>query len=196
MDEILLLTSLAVLVLLAGLCSIVFNKLKLPPLIGYLVAGIIVANFWTLNEEGESVVEILSDMGLVMLMFCIGLEINLKKIKKQGLFAIEDAAIQLPLMVFGGFLAGTLLGFNTLQCITLGAIISGSSTAVVMAVLKSQGKLDKEHIEMLVLITIMEDIGQVIILSMLTPMLAGTSLNTNGLIVMIISILVFMISSI
>ncbi len=196
MDEVLLLTSLAVLILLAGLCSIVFNKLKLPPLIGYLVAGIIVANFWDLNAEGESVVGILSDMGLVMLMFCIGLEINLKKIKKQGLFAIEVAAVQLPLMVFGGFLAGMLLGFNTLQCITLGAIISGSSTAVVMAVLKSQGKLDKEHIEMLVLITIMEDIGQVIILSIITPMLAGTSLDTNGLIVMIISILVFMIASI
>lgn len=196
MDEALLLTSLAVLILLAGLCSIIFNKLKLPPLIGYLVAGIIVANFWNLNAEGENVVSILSDMGLVMLMFCIGLEINLKKIKKQGLFAIEVAAIQLPLMVFGGFLAGTFLGFNTLQCITLGAIISGSSTAVVMAVLKSQGKLDKEHIEMLVLITIMEDIGQVIILSMLTPMLAGTFLDTNSLIVMIVSILVFMLASI
>ena len=52
MDEVLLLTSLAVLILLAGLCSIVFNKLKLPPLIGYLVAGIIVANFWDLNAEG------------------------------------------------------------------------------------------------------------------------------------------------
>lgn len=196
MDEALLLTSLAVLILLAGLCSIIFNKLKLPPLIGYLVAGIIVANFWNLNAEGENVVSILSDMGLVMLMFCIGLEINLKKIKKQGLFAIEVAAIQLPLMVFGGFLAGTFLGFNTLQCITLGAIISGSSTAVVMAVLKSQGKLDKEHIEMLVLITIMEDIGQVIILSMLTPMLAGSFLDTNSLIVMIVSILVFMLASI
>lgn len=196
MDEALLLTSLAVLILLAGFCSIIFNKLKLPPLIGYLVAGIIVANFWNLNAEGENVVSILSDMGLVMLMFCIGLEINLKKIKKQGLFAIEVAAIQLPLMVFGGFLAGTFLGFNTLQCITLGAIISGSSTAVVMAVLKSQGKLDKEHIEMLVLITIMEDIGQVIILSMLTPMLAGTFLDTNSLIVMIVSILVFMLASI
>lgn len=196
MDEILLLTSLAILTVLAGICSIVFNKLKLPPLIGYLVAGIIVANFWNISEEGEMVVSILSDMGLVMLMFCIGLEINLKKIKKQGLFAIEVAAIQLPLMVLGGFLAGTLLGFNTLQCITLGAIISGSSTAVVMAVLKSQGKLDKEHIEMLVLITIMEDIGQVIILSMITPMLAGASMDSNSLIVMIVSILVFMIASI
>lgn len=196
MDEIVLLTSLTLFTLLAGVCSIVFNKLRLPPLIGYLMAGILIANIWDVGEDAETVVSMLSDMGLIMLMFCIGMEINLKKIRKQGVFAIEVAVIQLPLMVLGGFIGGTLLGFDMVQSIALGAIISGSSTAVVMAVLRSQGQLDKEHIEMLVLITIMEDIGQVIMLSMITPVLAGAGLDTNGLIVMIVSIFVFMIVSI
>lgn len=197
MDEAVLLTSLALFTLLAAVCSIVFNKIKLPPLIGYIVAGIIIANVWTVSEESHEVVDILSDIGLVMLMFCIGLEINLRKIRKQGLFAIEVAVIQLPLMVLGGAIGGMLLGFNMVQCIVLGAIISGSSTAVVMAVLKSQNRLDKEHIEMLVLITIMEDIGQVIILSIITPIMAtnSPSIDINGLVVMIVSILVFMIVS-
>lgn len=195
MEEIVLMSSLALFTLLAAVCSIVFNRIKLPPLIGYIVAGIIIANVWTVTEENEQVVSILSDIGLVMLMFCIGLEINLKKIKKQGLFAIEVAVIQLPLMVLGGIIGGSMLGFNSVQCICLGAIISGSSTAVVMAVLKSQNRLDKDHIEMLVLITIMEDIGQVIILSMITPIIAGASMNINELIVMIVSILIFMVVS-
>ena len=198
MDELALLTSLAVFTLLAAVFSIVFNRIKLPPLIGYIVAGIIIANVWTITAEGHEVVEILSDIGLVMLMFCIGLEINLKKIRKQGVFAIEVAVIQLPLMVLGGALGGMLLGFDMVQCICLGAIISGSSTAVVMAVLKAQKKLDKEHIEMLVLITIMEDIGQVIILSMITPILASNNpaVDLNSLIVMIVSIIAFMVASI
>ena len=195
MEEGVLLMTLAVFILLAAVCSIVFNRIKLPPLIGYIVAGIIIANVWTVTPESYEVVEILSDIGLVMLMFCIGLEINLKKIRKQGIFAIKVAVIQLPLMVLGGAMAGTLLGFNMVQCICLGAIISGSSTAVVMAVLKSQNRLDKEHIEMLVLITIMEDIGQVIILSMITPLIAGSTMNINEIIVMFISIFVFMIIS-
>ncbi len=195
MEEMVLLTSLALFTLLAAACSIVFNRIKLPPLIGYIVAGIIIANVWTVTEESHEVVSILSDIGLVMLMFCIGLEINLKKIRKQGLFAIEVAIIQLPLMVLGGIIGGSLMGFDSVQCICLGAIISGSSTAVVMAVLKSQNRLDKEHIEMLVLITIMEDIGQVIILSMITPIIAGQNMNINELIVMIVSILIFMIVS-
>ena len=195
MEEGVLLLTLAVFILLAAVCSIVFNRIKLPPLIGYIVAGIIIANVWTVTPESYEVVEILSDIGLVMLLFCIGLEINLKKIRKQGIFAIKVAVIQLPLMVLGGAMGGTLLGFDMVQCICLGAIISGSSTAVVMAVLKSQNRLDKEHIEMLVLITIMEDIGQVIILSMITPLIAGSTMNINEIIVMFISIFVFMIIS-
>lgn len=135
-------------------------------------------------------------MGMVMLMFCIGLELNLKKLRKTGSFAIKVGLIQLPMMVVGGYLVGSLMGLNMLQSITLGAIISGSSTATIMAVLKSQGNLDKEHIETLVLVTIIEDIAQVVMLSILTPMFAGSSMDANGLIVMIISILVFMIVSI
>ena len=168
MEEMVVLTALALFTLLAAICSIVFNKLKLPPLIGYIVAGIILVNILFIYQDEETIsaeeeiISLLKDMGLVMLMFCIGLEINIKKIRKQGSFAILVAVIQLPLMVFGGFIAGTFLGFDMTQSIVLGAIISGSSTAVVMAVLKSQNRLDKEHIEMLVLITIMEDIGQVI----------------------------------
>ena len=173
MEELALLTSLAVFTLLAAACSIIFNKIRLPPLIGYIVAGIIIANVWTITNDSEQIVSILSDIGLVMLMFCIGLEINLRKIRKQGLFAMGVVIIQLPLMMLGGIVAGMLLGYDMVQCICLGAIISGSSTAVVMAVLKSQKELDADHKESLVLVLIMEDIGQVIILSMITPIMAS-----------------------
>ena len=209
MDEVIVLTALALFMLLAAVCSIVFNKINLPPLIGYIVAGIVLVNVLfmyqdevTIQTEKE-IISLLKDMGLVMLMFCIGLEINIKKIRKQGSFAILVAVIQLPLMVLGGFIAGTMLGFDMTQSIVLGAIISGSSTAVVMAVLKSQNRLDKEHIEMLVLITIMEDIGQVIILSIITPLMAnytvgmaGSGMELNDILVLVIKIMVFMVISI
>ena len=208
MEEGTVLLALALFMLLAAICSIIFNKLKLPPLIGYIVTGILLANILFLYqdaetiEEEEEIIEILKTMGMVLLMFCIGLEINIKKIRKQGSFAILVALIQLPLMVLGGFIAGTLMGFDLTQSIVLGAIISGSSTAVVMGVLKSQNRLDKEHIEMLVLITIMEDIGQVIILSIITPLMAGYSagglggMDVNEIIVLVVEILVFMVVTI
>jgi len=196
MDEIVLLTSLAMFLLLAAGCSILFNRIKLPPLIGYLMAGIIVANFLTINETGETVVEMLSDMGLIMLMFCIGMEINLKKLRKQGVLAMKVAFIEIPFMVLGGMIVGTLLGLTSIQSICLGAVIAGSSTAVVLGVLKMQNRLNKDEIDTLILVIIMEDISQVIILSMITPLMAGSELDAGGLAAMVVSILVFMVASI
>jgi CPA2 family monovalent cation:H+ antiporter-2 len=194
MDEIILVSSMAILVILAAFLSIVMNKIKFPPLIGFLAAGIIIANFMNLPQDAIDVVEVFSTLGLIMLMFSIGMEIDLRKLKTQGRLALIVAAVQLPLMVIGGLTAGLLLGYNMLQSFCLGAIISGSSTAVVLAVLKSQGTLDKESIELLVLVTIMEDIGQVIMLSILTPMLGGSEMSPDDLAILIIKIAIFMVA--
>ena len=196
LDEITLMTSLAVFLLLAAVCSIVFNKIKMPSLIGYLVTGIIVANVWNVSEDGEAVVEILSNMGLIMLMFCIGMEINLKKLRKQGVFAMRVALVEIPFMVMGGTIVGALLGLSSIQSICLGAVIAGSSTAVVLGVLKMQNRLEKDRIDTLILVIIMEDIAQVIILSMITPLMAGSELDGGGLAALIMSILVFMAVSV
>jgi CPA2 family monovalent cation:H+ antiporter-2 len=193
MDEVLLISSMAILIILAAFLSIVMHKIKFPPLVGFLAAGILIANFIELPEEADEVVEIFSNLGLILLMFCIGMEIDLPKLKTIGRFALVVTLFQLPLMVLAGYIAGIALGFNMVQSICLGAIISGSSTAVALAVLKSQGILSKDHIEILVLIMVMEDIGQVIMMSMLTPLMSGGSLETSALIVLIIQIAVFMI---
>ncbi|MBO4798961.1 MAG: cation:proton antiporter [Candidatus Methanomethylophilaceae archaeon] len=198
MDEVILITNIALLMLLAGVCSIIFHRLKMPPLVGYLVSGIIIANTIELDDTGTAAVELLSDLGLILLMFSLGLEVNLKKLrgdgkggKSPGRTAIIVGAIQLPLMVVGGMIGGWIAGFDTLQSVALGALISGSSTAVVLAVLHSEKKLSKEQIDLIILVTIIEDIGQVVMLSLLTPALAGSSVEVLKLIIMIISIAVF-----
>ncbi|MBE6514612.1 MAG: cation:proton antiporter [Thermoplasmata archaeon] len=193
MEESVLISIMATLIILAAFLSIVMRKAKMPALVGFLAAGIVIANFAELNEDAHEVVELFSNLGLIMLMFSIGMEINLANLKTQGRFAIIVALVQMPLMVLGGFITGTVLGYNMVQSIALGAIISGSSTAVVMAVLKEKDILDRAHVEILVLVMIIEDIGQVIMLSMLTPMLSGAELGTKDLILLIIQIAIFMI---
>jgi CPA2 family monovalent cation:H+ antiporter-2 len=196
MDEIALLTSIAMFLLVAAVCSIIFNKVKLPPLIGYLIAGIVIANSIEVSESSETVVEMLSNMGLILLMFCIGLEINLKKLRKQGMFAMKVAMVEIPFMVLGGTIVGSLLGLDPIQSICLGGVIAGSSTAVVLGVLNMQNRLPKDQIETLILVIIMEDISQVVILSMLTPLMAGSELDAGGLAALVFSIMFFMIVSI
>ena len=183
----------ATLIVLAAFISIVLSKIKLPSLVGFLVAGILIANYMDLPKGTEEVVTTFSNLGLIMLMFAIGLEIDMGRLRTQGKFAVLIAIIQIPVMLFSGIIAGSFLGYNSVQSITLGAILSGASTAVVLAVLKSNEVLDKGKMEILILVMIIEDISQVIMISILTPMMKGEDLSTDGMITLIISIVLFMV---
>lgn len=179
--------------LVAGACTLIFSKLKLPSVIGYLAAGIIIGPILDLSNSSEmmSIVSIFSDLGIVVLMFYIGLELNLQKLKKVGKYVIVVAAIQLPLVVMFGYIAGIAMGWSFTASIFLGAVLSGSSTAVVAAVLKSNNVIDDETKDGIILITVMEDIGQVIILTMATPLLSGNSPALDTTLILIFSIVVF-----
>ena len=197
LEDAMFLMNMTFLLLVAGICSVILKKLRMPAIIGYLLAGIILANYWV-DDSGDTqtIISILSSMGLVLMMFCIGMELNLKKLKKTGLFAIVVCLIQIPLMVSGGHLFGILMGWGTMQSLLFGAIISGSSTAVVTTVLRDQGKISKEETETIILVTVMEDVAQVLILSMASPMLTGNSLGLDSMVWMILLILVFIVSSV
>ncbi|MDR2698567.1 MAG: cation:proton antiporter [Candidatus Methanoplasma sp.] len=204
MDEGALLLSMTFLLLVAGICSVMFKKVKMPPIIGYLVAGVILGVIIDIflkdlpaeAEAIESTVSFLASIGLVLLMFCIGMELNLKKLKKSGTFAVLVSLIQIPLMVAGGYLFGLLCGWDPVQSILFGAIISGSSTAVVTAVLKEQGKLSKDDIETIILITVVEDVAQVILLSMASPLLVGSTMELDSIVWMLLTILIFMAAAV
>ncbi len=175
----------------------VFKKLKMPAAIGYIVSGIILSNLWSgESADTEEIVEFLSDLGLVLMMFCIGMELNLKKLKKMGTFAMMVVMIQVPIMLAGGFLAGSLIGLNALQSIAFGAIISGSSTAVITIVLAEQDKISHADVETLILVTVIEDVAQVLILSAISPMMTGTDLDIAGIVWMLLTVIIFMVVAI
>lgn len=185
-----------ILLLLGGLCSIIFKKLKMPAIIGYLLTGIILGNYWSgRSADTDEIVDFLSDLGLILMMFGIGMELNLQKLRKTGSFAVMVVMIQVPLMLMGGYLGGMLLGLDSLQCIIFGAIISGSSTAVVTVVLRDQVRLTKEEVETVVLVTVVEDVAQVIILSAITPMMSGSEMEIGSIIWMFIKIILFMVAA-
>jgi len=117
----------------------------------------------------------------------------LVKLKNQGKFAVGIAVVQIPVMMFAGIIAGSYMGFSSVQALSLGAVLSGASTAVVLAVLKSNNVLDRDKMDVLVLVMVIEDITQVILISILTPMMKGENMSTDSLIVLILSIAFFMI---
>ena len=191
-EEIRIVIDMTLLLLISGICSIVFAKIHMPPILGYLTAGIILGptmlpELWV---EG-STVALLSSIGIVLLMFYIGLETDMTKMKKNGSKLVFIVALQMPIVVAVGYLLGISLGYDFVQSIFLGAIISGTSTAVVVGVLKGAKHIDAETAKMIVTITIFEDVGQVIILTMAAPLLAGDSPALGSTVYMIMGLILF-----
>ncbi len=197
MEETVLLINMAMLLLIGSVCSILFKRFKMPAAIGYIVSGIILSNYWGgESTQTEEIVELLADLGLVLMMFGIGMELNLKKLKKMGAFAAMVVMIQVPIMLAGGFIGGTALGLNALQAIVFGAIISGSSTAVITIVLAEQERISRADVETLVLITVIEDVAQVLIMSAVSPMMTGQNTDVTGILIMLATVIVFMVVTI
>jgi CPA2 family monovalent cation:H+ antiporter-2 len=183
---------LALLLLISGGLSIVFNKIRMPPILGYLAAGIVLGPTMlpALWVEGNTVT-LLSDIGIVLLMFYIGLETDIRKLRVTGSKLLFIVCLQMPIVVAAGYLTGVMLGMTTLQAIFLGAIISGTSTAVVVGVLKETKHINKEMAKSIITITIFEDVGQVLILAMAAPLLAGDSPALGSTVNMVLGLILF-----
>ena len=192
MHELDFLLNMTLILTIGAASTLIFKKFKLPSIVGYLVTGIILAKYW-MGQSGDShlMVEILANLGLVLLMFCIGMELNLKKLRKTGRLALTVAMIQLPIILIGGYLLGIMMGWDPLLSLFFAAAISGSSTAVVTAVLAGYDKITREEAETIILVTVIDDVAQVLIFSMTAPLLVGSSMDLGSISIMLASIVGF-----
>lgn len=190
--ELRIVMDMTLLMVISGLCSLLFARIRMPPILGYLAAGIILGPtmFPQLWVE-QTTVMVLSNIGIVMLMFWIGLEQSASKLKRVGSRLILIVTLEMTLVVIIGYLGGMAMGLGSTASIFLGAIISGTSTAVVVGVLQSVKTIDGEQATAIMSITVFEDVGQVIILSMAAPLLAGDSPALGSTINMIIGLVIF-----
>ncbi len=159
----------------AGLMTLLCHRLRQPVVIGYLLAGLIIGPYtppFSLVKNLASIHE-MAELGLVFLMFALGLEFNLPKIKKVGISAGVAALVEVAGMLAIGFLLGKSFGWSRTDSLFLGAILSISSTTIIVKVF-SDLKMTKESFAQLVFgILIIEDIVAVAILSILSGL--GTS---------------------
>lgn len=190
--ELRIVLDMTLLMVISGACSLLFAKIKMPPILGYLAAGIILGPtmFPQLWVEQTTVV-VLSNIGIVMLMFWIGLEQSASKLKRVGSRLVLIVTLEMTLTVIVGYLGGMAMGLGSTASIFLGAIISGTSTAVVVGVLQASRTIDGEQATAIMSITVFEDVGQVIILSMAAPLLAGDSPALGSTINMVIGLIIF-----
>src|SRR5437879_6805443 len=154
------LQDLAVVMLVAGVVTVIFHRLKQPVVLGYIIAGVIIGPhtppYPLIHDQGT--IKTLAELGIVFLMFSLGLEFNLRKRRECGGSALIAAALEILLMIWLGYEIGQAFGWKKMDCIFLGAMLSISSTTIIVKVLAELGRTREKFAQLIFGILILEDI--------------------------------------
>ncbi|MBC2593159.1 cation:proton antiporter [Ruficoccus amylovorans] len=165
-----LINDLAIVLICAASVSLIFQRIKLPVFLGYLVSGFLISpNLWEESPIHDlATVNELSELGVVFLMFYIGLEFDLRRLRRVMGPAVLAVTLQTVVLLFLGAQIAPLLGWTPVQGIFLGSLLAISSSMVTVAVLRDLGRLDKPHAQLAVGVLILEDILAVTLLVVLS----------------------------
>jgi len=191
--EIQVITDLAVLMVIASVVAFIFHKLKQPLVIGYLIAGIIVGPYtppFSLIKETQFL-PVFAEIGVVLLLFAIGLEFPLKKLRYLGRVVIGISALEIAMMIVISWLVGTFLGWAFYDKLFLGAALASSSTTIIAKVLGDIGRIKEVSSTLMLGILVVEDVVVVIILAMLQNVAVTSAISIGSSLLLVAKLVVF-----
>ena len=180
-DAVAFLRALTVVFGVAAVVTIVFQRLRWPVVLGYILAGLIVGPHLPIPLIADpKVVQTLSELGVILLMFVLGLEFSLSKLMRVGPTAGVTALFQAGVMTWLGFLTGRLLGWTPLESIFAGTAIAISSTTIIAKVYDEMG-IGGRLRELVIGILLIEDLIAVLMIAALTAIATGAGVSAGAL---------------
>jgi CPA2 family monovalent cation:H+ antiporter-2 len=157
----------------AAITTIIFKKLKQPLVLGYIIAGLLVGQQIKLfpSVTDEASIKTWAEIGVIFLLFSLGLEFSFKKLVRVGGAASITAFVEIIFIVVAGYFVGRWMGWNTVDCIFLGGMLASSSTTIILRAFDELGVKTKQFAKIVFGVLIVEDIV-VILLLVLLPTLA------------------------
>ncbi|MDE7073727.1 MAG: cation:proton antiporter, partial [Odoribacter sp.] len=176
-----LIADLALILVSAGLMTLIFKRLKQPLVLGYIVAGIIAGpHFSFAPTVSDSMnVQTWADIGVIFLLFALGLEFSFKKLMKVGGPAIIAALTIIFGMVALGYFVGLAMGWKQMDCIFLGGMLSMSSTSIIYKAFEDLGLRTQRFTGLVLGILVIEDLVAIVLMVMLSTM--AVSKNFEGM---------------
>lgn len=177
MDAHAFLVALSTVLGVAAVTTVIFQKLRQPVVLGYILAGFIIGpNVPIPLVADRQIVQTLSELGVILLMFSLGLEFSLSKLAKLGPAASLLALLQSSLMIWLGFVTGQMFGWTTLESLFCGAIIAISSTTIIAKAFDEQGVRGSLR-DLVVGVLIVEDLIAILLMTTLTAVATGSGLS-------------------
>lgn len=190
-----LIADLALILICAGIMTLLFKKLKQPLVLGYVVAGFLASPHmaYTPSVMDTANVQTWADIGVIFLLFALGLEFSFKKIVKVGGAAIIAACTIIFCMILLGIAVGTAFGWKRMDCIFLGGMIAMSSTTIIYKAFDDLGMRKKQFTGLVLSVLILEDILAIVLMVMLSTMAVSNNFEGAEMLGSIAKLLFFLI---
>lgn len=175
------LESLAVVLCVAAATTVLSQRVRLPVVLGYLIAGILIGPYGPpLLVADKDIIATLSELGVILLMFYIGMELSLRKLAEVGARGFAIVLVEMGLMLILGYLAGRLAGFTPIKCAFLAAMLAISSTTIIARTFEEQSVPVRVR-EQIFGALVIEDIFAILLIALLTTLATTRSFDVIGL---------------
>ena len=190
-----LIEDLALILMVAGIVTLIFKRLKQPLVLGYIVAGFLVSpNMpYTTSVVDMASVHLWADIGVMFLLFSLGLDFSFKKILRMGASPIISTCTIIFCMSMLGVCVGQAFGWSRMDCIFLGGMLAMSSTTIIYKAFDDLGLRQQQFAGLVMSVLILEDILAIVMMVMLSAIASGNELGGGQMIQSVIKIAFFLI---
>lgn len=190
-----LVSDLALILVVAGIVTLVFKKLRQPLVLGYIVAGFLVSPHmpFTMSVVDKADIQTWADIGVIFLLFSLGLDFSFKKILKMGMAPVIAAVTIIFCMMTLGIIVGHAFGWSKMNCIFLGGMLAMSSTTIIYKAFDDLGLRQQKFTSLVMSVLILEDILAIVMMVMLSALAGGNNPDGEQMLASVLRIVFFLI---
>ena len=171
----------------------IMKKIKFPTIIGFILIGMIAGPYGLGIVDDVELINLLAELGIIILLFVVGLEFSLQKLRKAGIKPIVVGLSELSIMFFLAYIGAFSFGWTHLEALYLAGILSISSTAISLRVLRDLNLVKTKEFNTVITILIVEDLAAVLLLVILGNASAGAELDFTGVGMLVLQSLTFFV---
>ncbi len=190
-----LIKDLGLILIVATVTTLLFKKLKQPVVLGYILAGLIVGPKFPLfpNISDIANIKIWAEIGVIILLFALGLEFSFKKLMRVGGAAGVTGLVEVPAMLGIGFVLGRMLGWPFMDCLFLGGILSIASTTIIIRAFDELGVKGKKYASLVFGVLVVEDIVAIILMVLLSTISVSQQFAGTEMLLSIVKLVFFLL---
>lgn len=190
-----LIADLGLILAAAGITTLIFKKIKQPLVLGYILAGLLVSRHFDFlpSVTDTKSINIWGEIGVIFLLFSLGLEFSFKKLVKVGGSSSITAVVEVIFMLLIGFAAGKLMGWKTMDSIFLGGILSVSSTTIIIRAFEELGVKHKKFAGLVFGVLIVEDLVAILLLVLLSTLAVSQQFAGSEMLISILKLAFFLV---